>query len=452
MSEATNYPDVLGYITGGVRVDYGVLQAAASVQPNPAKAGTPIDVTVVLQNATDAALEVLVVLNVPERDLTGMKGSFVAKVQRLAIGMQPCEVGVLKLPLLTQPGTAPGLYRLSMQITAKATGKAARIRHPEGGGEFYMGGMHRPAQQMIEALRGLRFSGGHAAKRGFFGSTAPLLETHVTLQPGGLGKILDRQGDYQPLWLRRDLKEDPRVLLERHRESLTTHVLPSLDRTRLLEPLTRRTQAVFKQGGYELKPIEASLIARVMVRVLEYACTGQLGYGRKFTPRPEYEVASLLEKPASASSRPNLNWLDDLLALLEDDERAARFVSRFIPEKCYDGLLLDAFYYSLGEVEEALGLNFGDREDLEKIAEEWMAKLDLGAMTFADVYLPLVLAGAAVFDDVLLSDENVRELLEQIEVLQEERADERTEANAALFDMLRDIHGKALLKYGLLTR
>jgi hypothetical protein len=450
MSEATNFPDVLGYITKGVRLDYGVLQAAAAVQPDPAKAGTPIDVTVVLQNATDAPLEVLVVLNVPERDLAGLKGSFVAKVQRLAIGMQPCEVGVLKLPLLTQPGTAPGLYRLSMQVTAKATGKASRIRQPDGGGEFYMGGMHRHIQQMIEALRGLHFTGGQAAKRGLFGSAAPLLETHVTLQPGGLGKILDRQGDYQSLWLRRDLKEDPRVLLERHREALTAHVLPSLDRTRLLEPLTKRTQAVFTQAGYELKPIEASLIARVMVRVLEYACTGQLSYGRKFTPRPEYEVASLLEKPGAP--RPSLHWLDDMLALLEDDERAARFVSRFIPEKCYDGLLRDAFFYSLGEVEQALGLNFGDREELEKIAEEWMAKVDLASMTFADVYLPLVLAGAAIFDEVLLPDENVKELLEQLENLREERAEEHTEANAALFDMLRDIHDKALRKYGLLTR
>ena len=138
--------------------------------------------------------------------------------------------------------------------------------------------------------------------------------------------------------------------------------------------------------------------------------------------------------------------------MLEDDERAARFISRFIPEKCYDGLLLDSFYFSLGEVEQALGLSFGDREELEKIAEEWLAKLDLASMTFADVYLPLVLAGAAIFDDVLLPDENVKELLGQLESLREERAEEHTEANAALFDMLRDVHDKAVIKYGLLTR
>ena len=44
-------------------------------------------------------------------------------------------------------------------------------------------------------------------------------------------------------------------------------------------------------------------------------------------------------------------------------------------------------------MEEALGLSFGDREELEKIADEWMVKLDLASMTFADFYLPLVLAG-----------------------------------------------------------
>lgn len=449
MSEVTNYPDVLGYITGGTRLDYGVLHAAAAVQPNPVNAGTPIDVTVILQNTTDAALEVLVVLNVPERDLTGRKGSFVAKVQRLAIGMQPSEVGVLKLPLLTQPGTAPGVYLLSMQVTAKPTGKATRIRLPDGGGEFYMGAMNRQTQQKIEDLRVLQFSGGVAAKRGLFGSSTPVLETHVTLQPGGLGKILDRQGDYQPLWQRRDLKEDPMLLLGRHREALMTHVLPSLDRTRLLEPLTKRTEMVFKQAGYELKPIEASLIARVLVRVLEYACIGQLSYGRKFTPRPEYEVAALLEKPDTASPA-NLFWLQDLLALLEEDERTARFTSRFIPEKCYNGLLRDGFFYALGEVEAAQGLSFGNHEELEKIAEEWMTKLDLASMNFADVYLPLVLAGAVIFDDVLLPDENLKELLGQLEELREERAAEYNEANAALFDMLRDIYSKAARKYGLL--
>ena len=36
------------------------------------------------------------------------------------------------------------------------------------------------------------------------------------------------------------------------------------------------------------------------------------------------------------------------ISLLEDDERASRFISRFSPEKCYDGLLRDAVFYSLG--------------------------------------------------------------------------------------------------------
>jgi hypothetical protein len=449
MPDATNYPDVLGYITGGERADFGVLQAAAAIQPNPARAGAPIDVTVVLQNSTDAALEVLVVLQVPDKDLAGKKATFVAKVQRLAIGMQPSEVGVLTLPLLTQPATAPGLYRLHLQVTAKATGRANRIRLAEGGGAFYMGGMPRKAQQAIEALRSLRYSGSAARRGGLFAGPATL-ETVLKLETGGLGKILDRKADYQPLWQRRDLKVDPLELLERHREAMVQYVLPALDRTRLLEPLTNRTMTLFKDSWYELTEIEASLIARVMVRILEYACTGQLSYGRKFTPRPEYEVMPTLSKPSSARTAIKLRWLDSLLNLLEEDARAARFVSRFIPERCYDALLRDALSFALREVQTATGMTLGDDEELEKYADDWIARLEGGdMMTFSDVYLPLVLAGAILYDEVLLPDENVKSLLSQLQQLLQERAEERTDENAALFDLTRDVLDKSLRKYGM---
>lgn len=493
MADAVNFPDVLGYISGGTRMDFGVVQAAVAVQPNPAKAGRPMDVTVVLQNTTDSILEVLAVLTVPQRDLAGRNGAFVAKVQRLAIGMQACEVGVLTLPLLAQPGTAPGLYKISLQITAKANGKGNRIRLAEGGGAFYMGAMPRTAQQAIETLRGLKFTGGSGKRGGLFSGT-PTLDGHFTVEAGGLGGVIDRKADYRTLWSRRDMREDPRAMLEKHKAALTDHVLPALDRTRLLEPLVKRTMTRFKDSWYEVSEIEASLIARVMVRILEYACTGQLSYGRKFIARPEYEVQPRLGrtgsstrqtgaipiiKPGATGQYPavrttgsipierstlttgsisfpggmqpmKLNWLEELLIVLDEDERAARFVSKYLPERCYDALLRDALTYSFHEVEVATGLHLGTTEELEKFADEWMEKLTSGAiMTFADIYLPLVLAGIIIYDEVLLPDENVKVMNSQLQHLLAERADERTEENGELFEIVREALDKSLRKYGL---
>ena len=127
-----------------------------------------------------------------------------------------------------------------------------------------------------------------------------------------------------------------------------------------------------------------------MVRVLEHACIGELSEGHNLEARPEYQVVPLLENPAAAPLRPTLHWLDELLALLEEDKRAARFASRFIPEKCYNGLLRDAFLYALAEVETSLGLNFGDREEWSKSPTD--QKLRSPKPEFEDVSCAGVLA------------------------------------------------------------
>ncbi|NOG52180.1 MAG: hypothetical protein HND48_24145 [Chloroflexi bacterium] len=79
-----------------------------------------------------------------------------------------------------------------------------------------------------------------------------------------------------------------------------------------------------------------------------------------------------------------------------------------------------------------------------------MTKLqDGGPLTFADVYLPLVVAGIALHDDIVLPEENIKTLQVEIQRLLSNRAEERTEDNAALFEITRDVTQKALFKYGL---
>lgn len=459
MPDPINLPDLLGFISGGVRADYGVLHAASAVSPNPAKAGKPIDVAVLLQNTTESPLEVIITLGVPQRDAQGKTGSFVAKVQRLAVGMQPCEVGVLTLPLLTQPVTAPGTYTLTLQVSAKATGKATRVRLPDGGGALYAAGLPPKTQKALTVLRELTYVGG--SKRGLFGGSQQL-EPKFTLEAGTLGGVLDRKADYMTLWLKKDLREDPKLLIDKHKQAVAEYVLPSLDRTRLLEPLSNRAMMRFKDAGYDLTPTEASMIARVMTQVVEYACTGQLANGRAYPPRSEYEVYPRLGLPSNTPPRQTgtlpmlppdpvrLRWFEEYLTLIDEDERAARFSSRYIPERCFEPLLRDALILAIHHVEMRTGNDFGSDEELERFADDWMEKfLSDEKLNFADVYLPLVLAGILIHREVAPEDENLKPLYVLFTRMLHLRDSERTEENQALFDMTEAVIDKIVSESGI---
>lgn len=296
MADPQNFPDILGYISNNVRADFGPIQAAMALAPNPVKAGRAVTVVVVLQNVVDAPVEVLATLEVPERDLNGKPKRFVAKSQRLAIGMQAAEVGMVTLPVTTMPVTTPGIYKLAISLSSKLNGRAPRIRKHEGGGAVSMAVLSRQQQQQIETLKKLRYFNAVQRKGGLFGGGEQVLEATLKVEEGTIGAVVDLKADYRTLWARQDLREDPRVLLQRHEAAVREYLLPSLDRTRLLEPLTQRTLARFREAGYSLTDIEASLIARLMTHILEYACTGEQSYGRTYLPRPEYEIAPLLER------------------------------------------------------------------------------------------------------------------------------------------------------------
>ena len=44
MADATNYPDVLGFLTGGQRSNFGSAQVALAVRPRIVRAGRPFEV------------------------------------------------------------------------------------------------------------------------------------------------------------------------------------------------------------------------------------------------------------------------------------------------------------------------------------------------------------------------------------------------------------------------
>lgn len=455
MADATNFPDILGYITGGERLDLGTVQAIAAVVPSIVKAGKYFRVAVVIQNMTDAPVEMLVVLALPATDANGKKNKFNTRTLRIAIGMQAAEVGLVMLSVNCLGDTSAGSTKFPVTINnVKTLERGARIRSVEGGSTLYVDGLKPETRKLLDNLARQKFVGG---KKSVLTGIATL-EPTALIQPGGLTEIADIDPVYRTLWTRADLREDPLTLVDRFKDLLTQFALISLDRTQMLPPLIEKTASRFKQAGYELSEVEAKLIGRVLAHVLEYACTGQMSYGRTYELIKEYEVLPIVQHPPYEKPEVKLRWFIALLNAIAEDNRAAKYVPR-LPSKdiFYDALLRDSLTWALHTVEAATGLELGTPEELEQHADQWFEKFqklvtkapDAAPLTIEDVYLPLVLAGIATYDELTLPDEDIKAFNPLFQVMLRERADERTAENTSLFDITAMLLDKALKKYGL---
>jgi len=454
MAEAANFPDILGFITAGERLDLGSVQAAAATLPAVIKAGKSFRVVVVLQNMVDSPIEMLVGLNMPA-DAGGKKNKFSAKTLRISVGMQPGEVGMILLPVASLSDSAPGAVRFPISINdVKATERGGRIRTPDGGSELYLSGLKRETRKLIENLSKQKFVGG---KKSVLTGTASL-EPAVTFQVGSLAEISDLKPEYRTIWTRAELREDPLVLLERFKDDLSQHALIALDRTLILTPLTEKTTARFKQAGYPLTEVEAKLIGRALTHILEYACTGQFSYGRTYLPMLDYEVLPLIQQEIRDRKPITLHWLTAVLYAIAEDNRVPKYMPRtLVKDPVYDALLRDCLVWALNTVEAATGLELGTPDELNQHANQWFEKFqrcaaseaDAEALTIEDVYLPLVLAGIVIYDELTLPQEDIKTFNPLFQVMLRERADERTAENSSLFEITTTLLDKALKKYGL---
>jgi hypothetical protein len=397
----------------------------------------------------------LVTLTLPNADAAGKKNKFSAKMLRIAVGMQPAEVGIILLPVSSLAETAAGAVKFGVGISGvKAIERGGRIRTPDGGGELYLPGLKPETHKLMDNLSKQKFVGG---KKGLLGGAATL-EPTALIQPGGLTEITDLKPEYRTIWTRAELREDPLILLERFKDDLTQHALIALDRTQMLAPLVEKTVARFQQVGYELYEVESKLIGRVLTHVIEYACTGQFSYGRTYELLPEYEVLPLIQQQPSQRETIRLRWLIPVLHAIAEDNRAAKYMTRvMVKDTVYDALLRDSLTWALNTVETATGLELGTKEELEQHADQWFEKFqrrvrgepDAEPLTIEDVYLPLVLAGIASYDELTLPNEDIKAFNPLFQVMLRERADERTAENSSLYDIAAMLLDKALKKYGL---
>lgn len=445
-----NYPDVLGTITQE-RINVSVVQAALAIRPKIARAGKPFEVLILLQNASNSAVDAVVTIRLPEVDFKRQRGKFTAKAQRLVIGLQPAEVGYAVLPVLTTPDTAPGRdYKIGVELTVRPLSKAGRVRATEGGAPLDITTLRPEIIAEIEALQKLTFS---APKASLMRGNVMDLTFNLLM-----GESSASAGDFKPNWTSLWTLQDERTgtggvsLMRKYGEELRPQ-LSKLKYDLIYKALHEKTKQRFADAGYPLNPIEAMLITRLMTYVLQYSVPEMVAEVELNFYRAEWlNVLKLYEGDVYQDENTQAllpNWTLGWLKAIEIDRRALTYPDRAIAHFAFDDLIRDATRLGLHMLEDATQQELGDAEEMRLYADQIVNALNKRAPLVYDlVYLPLVLAGMLVFDKVRQPNDDNKKLIEGTRDLAKQRTDERNEDNEAVFDMTRFMIQTVLLKYG----
>lgn len=439
-----NYPDVLGYITGGERCNIGVAQLALAVRPRVVRAGRAFEAILLVQNAADVDVDVTAVLHLPEADARRQKGRFISKKSRLVVGLRPAETGYVILPVSCLPDTAVSDdYRLGMEVTVKPLQKPTRVRSPEGGGAFDPENLRPETRQRLEELRALRFS---SAKR--FG-LRDVLEAPFSVMSGRVGPMVDFSADWVSLWTVADLT-DSHALLARLGPVMVEQVLPHLRHEHAFAPLLAATRARFAAAGWPLHALEAVFITKALARVLDMALPSDNVFD--YLANPTYNVSLTIKQlQAGESTEPVLpRWAVKLLRALVQNPQIAARPAAALAQTMYTDLLHDAVVHGFDVVKMATGEALGTDDEIAHHVERLIAMLETNAgMDLLHAYVPLVLAGIVLYDRVVLPDDDLGKQLRGMGDVLAERAPERTPDNELVFALTRQLVNRSLLKYGV---
>ena len=447
-----NYPDILGYITGGERLTLNnVVEAALAVHPRAERAGRPFEVIALMQNITDVNIQVTAVLQLPEKDAKNVSGRFFAKNDRLSITLHPAETGYLALPASSYPDTAPGEYRIGLEIDLHPLDKPRRIRQkPESNTEVnlsYYFSLSEESLTQLATLKSLSFS---SARRGMFGGKT--LEAPFQLAPSKGAKLLRSSPEWISLWsLGADT--DARPLLERHHRLLEEKILPQFKPLRLYEPLYNSTRDRMMIAKYPIQPAEVHYITKLMVAVLELG--SQPHRAETFPGENLYRVAGLIQKgwPTDGRPIPLPYWCRRLLYTIGFDNRVIENPVEALARPLYEELMRDTIRYGFKLLEHDMEVALGNDDDIRAYSDQiiralWEPELTLD---FLDVHMPMVLGGLLVDERVKMASEDRFNNFHTLLDMYEKRQAEYGEDMGIFFELALYIVDSLLQKHGFWT-
>ena len=421
--KALVYPDILGAITDGRRLNVDVLQLAAAARPMTTNAGKPFDALLILQNAANVDVDAVIRLIPPETDLAGQRGHFSSKqTAPIRIGLRPGEVGCANLPIMSTVQAAPGdqyTLKIELQVEQKQR-NPSRVRDASGGTLLHIDDLPEDRQQGILDLQGLDYALSVTGKPS--GNKVIIPVNFAIMPPVITGLPPEVKTGYTALWTAADYP-DPEALAAKVKP-ITSAILPNLRRNVVFFPLLKATQAYFEGAQYRLWAGEAVAITKLLTLVLELG-TSQIDVNE-------------------GASYPH--WFIKLCRVLILNPQAGSQVEHLLNDLLYFDLVRDAVVFGFAMIANVTNQEFGYPDELNAYAGVVVSALSTKRepLDFMHVYLPLVMAGLISNSRVTMPNEQVRDTANLIAVAQEKRASEANSDNKYVFDMADDLLKRAL--------
>lgn len=447
MTQAPNYPDILGYITGGERYNLNVVQLALGVRPRVVRAGRPFEAILLVQNASNVNVDVGVQLELPERDARKQKGMFTAHNNRLVVGLRPAEVGYIKLPVASQPDTAvDNDYSLGMQVKVKPLAKPERVRSTQGGGPIPFENLPEQAQITFDELKKLMFS----TEKRF--ALRDALTASFSVMPGRLGQIANLQPGWVNLWSMSD-HIDQDVLIQRYSHAILNRVLPQLRPRAVLDLLREETMRRFAEAGFELYPSEAAYIGHLLAHILAMAAPQENTIGN--LSNPVFNVQLGLQHYMDSEYTEPVEfprWFEGFLRIIARNEELMNVAPKVISKMLYIDLLRDAIPYAFMILRTVTGEDIGSDAEIEQHRQQIIDYLSGDTrLDFTHTYMPLVLGGIANSSQTVWPGEDGENLLRELEDALQERTLDLANEDLVVSNMAKDLVNRSARQFGFQT-
>lgn len=398
-------PDIFAALTKERTTIAGVVQAALGVFPSMTTLGRPVEGLLLLQSLIDQPLSLQVIAHLPQFDPEGRPLNVYTPRPRLTIMLPAAEVGLLHLPVTPQPPSeSQEGYSIGVEIRLTPPDNYSYVR-PAYGGEAPSLLALSPFR--AEVLRDVGFT----ARTDRLG--------HLSVSFSVLPGVFTRPGDepmprYEPLWTVRDLQQEIARTKEIAGEALAYVRRLTVDE--LYPVLISHTRQTFSHVGLPVHLGEAM----AMARLLTYVMTGGL----------EEEAGITL---------PQARWFQRLCWLMAHHPTATQTPDQLV-QSLYPNVVHDAALLGFQMVARRVSVNFGSEAEQQDYAEKLLAGL-AGHLPVGleHVYVPLVMAGVVLTDQVCAPDEDP---WESLELLDEARSGRMRLADAGfneVFDLLDEL-------------
>jgi hypothetical protein len=242
---------------------------------------------------------------------------------------------------------------------------------------------------------------------------------------------------------------DARPLLERFKGTLALSIIPGLEPVALYKALYPVTKERFGKR-YNIQPIEIHFITKLMIYILSIAPHPPLVY--HYPEETMYTVMTILKNgwPTDGTPIPLPYWCRGLLHMIGMDEEVVKDPVLAFTGALYNELMRDAITHGFHIMSVATRREMASEHEL-KVYTDYLVQTirrSKRPLTFTDVYLPMVLAGTVVAEDVFLPNEKPLDRCHDLIKLYTERAaTERNPETETAFLMAEDVTNFALRRY-----